>query len=312
MKINRAIIAYKSGSQIGRDWAEKCCQELEGLGVRVLMGPTGATDNPYPVFLESMHQNIDLAVVLGGDGATLGAARYLASLGVPILAINVGGHLGFLTHSIEQCENTAEIWERLLSDRFAIEKRMMLSAEVVTVEESLGNRLGQPSGAFLCLNEMCVKPASPDRMVTASLELDIDGEVVDQYHGDGLIVSTPTGSTSYTVAANGPIVHSGMHAITITPICPLSLSSRAIVIPPRLKVSIWTLNNDDFSLKLWTDGVMATSIFPGQRVDIQMSEYQAQFIILREDYSYYQTLRQKLLWTGARVRYPNQHRMHNS
>ncbi len=308
MKISKAIIAYKSGSQIGKVWAERCSNELEALGVKVLIGPTGATDNPYPVFLESMHQDIDLAVVLGGDGATLGAARYLAKLGVPILAINVGGHLGFLTHSIEECENTVEIWERLLSDRFAIEQRMMLEAKVVTVDEGLGTRLGQPCGPFLCLNEMCVKPASPDRMVTAALELEIDGEVVDQYHGDGLIVATPTGSTSYTVAANGPIVHSGMHAIAITPICPLSLSSRAIVIPPKLTVSIWPLSTDDFSLKLWTDGVMATSIFPGQRVDIQMSEYQAKFIVLREEYSYYQALRQKLLWTGARVRYPNQYR----
>ncbi len=308
MEIRKAIIAYKSGSQIGKVWAERCSHELEELGVRVLIGPTGASDNPYPVFLESMHQEIDLAIVLGGDGATLGAARYLAKLGVPILAINVGGHLGFLTHSIEECGNTSEIWERLLSDRFAIEKRMMLEAEVVNVDRSLGNKFGQPSGPFLCLNEICVKPASLDRMVSASLELEIDGEVVDQYHGDGLIVATPTGSTSYTVAANGPIVHSGMHAIAITPICPLSLSSRAIVIPPKLTVSIWPLSTDDFSLKLWTDGVMATSILPGQRVDIKMSDCQAQFIVLREGYSYYQALRQKLLWTGARVRYPNSYR----
>jgi len=96
VKISKAIIAYKSGSQIGKIWAERCSNELEALGVKVLIGPTGATDNPYPVFLESMHQEIDLAVVLGGDGATLGAARYLAKLGVPILAINVGGHLVFL------------------------------------------------------------------------------------------------------------------------------------------------------------------------------------------------------------------------
>lgn len=308
MKIRKAIIAYKSGSQIGKIWAERCSNELEALGVRVLIGPTGATDNPYPVFLESMHQEIDLAIVLGGDGATLGAARYLAKLEVPILAINVGGHLGFLTHSIEQCENTGEIWERLLADRFAIERRMMLEAKIINVDQGLGNNLGQPNGLFICLNEICVKPASPDRMVTAALELEIDGEVVDQYHGDGLIVATPTGSTSYTVAANGPIVHPGMHAIAITPICPLSLSSRAIVIPPKLTVSIWPLSTEDFSLKLWTDGVIATSIFPGQRVDIRMSEYQAQFIVLTEGYSYYQALRQKLLWAGARVRYPNQYR----
>ncbi|MFN9869086.1 MAG: NAD(+) kinase [Pseudanabaena sp.] len=308
MKICKAIIAYKSGSQIGKMWAERCSCELEELGVKVLIGPTGANDNPYPVFLESMHQEIDLAVVLGGDGATLGAARYLARLAEPILAVNVGGHLGFLTHSIEECGNTKEIWERLLSDRFAIERRMMLEARVINVDEGLGSRMGQSCGPFLCLNEMCVKPASPDRMVTASLELEIDGEVVDQYHGDGLIVATPTGSTSYTVAANGPIVHSGMHAIAITPICPLSLSSRAIVIPPKLTVSIWSLATDDFSLKLWTDGVIASSVFPGQRVDIRMSDCQAQFIVLREEYSYYQALRQKLLWTGARVRYPNQYR----
>jgi NAD+ kinase len=308
VKICKAIIAYKSGSQIGKIWAERCSCELEELGVKVLIGPTGANDNPYPVFLESMHQDIDLAVVLGGDGATLGAARYLARLAVPILAVNVGGHLGFLTHSIEECGNTKEIWERLLSDRFAIERRMMLEARVINVDEGLGSRMGQSCGPFLCLNEMCVKPASPDRMVTASLELEIDGEVVDQYHGDGLIVATPTGSTSYTVAANGPIVHSGMHAIAITPICPLSLSSRAIVIPPKLTVSIWSLATDDFSLKLWTDGVIASSVFPGQRVDIRMSDCQAQFIVLREEYSYYQALRQKLLWTGARVRYPNQYR----
>ncbi|MDX2254970.1 MAG: NAD(+) kinase [Pseudanabaenaceae cyanobacterium bins.39] len=308
MEIRQAIIAYKSGSQVGKTWAERCSLELGELGIKVLVGPTGANDNPYPVFLESLHYKIDLAVVLGGDGATLGAARYLARLGVPILAINVGGHLGFLTHAMEDCENTQEIWSRLLSDHFAIERRMMLESKVITVDDGLGNRLSQPSEPFLCLNEFCVKPASLDRMVTASLELEINGEIVDQYHGDGLIVSTPTGSTSYTVAANGPIVHPGMHAITITPICPLSLSSRAIVIPPKLTVSVWPLSQEDFTLKLWSDGVIATSIFHGQKVDIQMSDHQAQFIVLREDYSYYQALRQKLLWTGARVRYANHHR----
>jgi len=308
MQIRKAIIAYKSGSQIGKIWAERCSCELEELGVKVLIGPTGASDNPYPVFLESMHQEIDLAVVLGGDGATLGAARYLAKLGVPILAINVGGHLGFLTHSIEECGHTVEIWERLLSDRFAIEKRMMLEAKVINVDEGLGSKLGQPSGLFLCLNEMCVKPASADRMVTTALELEIDGEMGDQYHGDGLLVATPTGSTSYTVAASGPILHPGMDAIVITPICPLSLSSRAIVLQPRLTVSVWPLSNDDFTLKLWTDGVLATSILPGQKVDIRMADCQCQFIILRENYSYFQALRDKLLWTGARVRHQNTHR----
>ncbi|WP_019498819.1 NAD(+) kinase [Pseudanabaena sp. PCC 6802] len=307
MKLSKAIIAYKSGSPTSRSWAEKCALELENLGCKVLMGPSGATDNPYPVFLESM-QDIDLALVLGGDGSTLGAARYLAERSVPILAINTGGHLGFLTQSAEECADTEAIWERLRTDRFAIEKRMMLQAHTITVDPSYGTPVGHNCGPFLCLNEMCVKPGSPDRMVTAALELDIDGEIVDQYHGDGLIVATPTGSTSYTVAASGPILHPGMDAIAITPICPLSLSSRAIVLPPRLLVSIWPLDNNDLSLKLWTDGVLATSVLPGQRVDIRMADCQAQFVILRDNYSYYQALREKLLWTGARVRYQNKHR----
>jgi NAD+ kinase len=138
--------------------------------------------------------------------------------------------------------------------------------------------------------------------------MEIDGAVVDQYQGDGLIIATPTGSTCYTVAANGPIVHPGMEAIVITPICPLSLSSRAIVVPSGCVVSVWPLMDRELNTKLWTDGVLGTAIWPGQRVDIRMADCQAKFIILREDYSYYQTLREKLMWAGARIRYSNDHR----
>jgi NAD+ kinase len=270
-----------------------------------LRGPSGAKDNPYPVFLASITQPIDLAIVLGGDGTVLSAARHLSSEGIPILAVNVGGHLGFLTEELTLFQDTEAVWDRVLHDRFAVQRRMMLQAQ--TFE---GNRtnLEPMSDRFLALNEMCVKPASADRMVTSILEMEIDGEVVDQYQGDGLIVATPTGSTSYTVAANGPILHPGMDAIAVTPICPLSLSSRPIVLPPGSIVSIWPLADHDVNTRLWMDGVMATTIWPGQRVDIRVAECQAQFIILRENYSYYQTLREKLQWAGALVRYSNNHR----
>ncbi len=283
--------------------ADRCAQELLARGAQVLVGPSGPKDNPYPVFLESMRGNIDLALVLGGDGSALGAARFVAPLGVPILAINTGGHLGFLTQSADYLSDTIALWDRLAGDRYAIERRMMLQARIL--DGASGKAL---PGSFLCLNEICVKPASPDRMATVSLELDIDGDVVDQYHGDGLIVATPTGSTSYTVAANGPIVHPGLEAMTIAPICPMSLSSRPIVLPPRLVAGIWPLGDEDWSLKLWTDGVLAAPILPGQHVEVRMADVTAQFVILCEDYSFYQALREKLLWTGARVRYPNHHR----
>ncbi len=130
-------------------------------------------------------------------------------------------------------------------------------------------------------------------MLTSILEMEIDGEVVDQYQGDGLIVSTPTGSASYTVSASGPILHPGMEADAVTPICPLSLSSRSVVLPSGSVVSIWPLADQDLSTKLWMDGVLATSIWPGQRVDVRRANCHAKYIILRESHSYYQTLRGK-------------------
>jgi NAD+ kinase len=250
-------------------------------------------------------EQIDLAVVLGGDGTALAAARHLAPEGVPILAVNVGGHLGFLTEPLEEFTETELIWDRLLEDRYALQRRMMLQAAVF---EGHRTNLEPVSDRFLALNEMCVKPASADRMITSILEMEIDGEVVDQYQGDGLIVATPTGSTCYTISANGPILHDGMEAIIVTPICPLSLSSRPLVLPAGSVVSIWPLADYELHTKLWMDGVLATSIWPGQRVDVRMADFYAKFVILRESYSYYQTLREKLQWAGARIHYSNNHR----
>ncbi|MBV9388994.1 MAG: NAD(+) kinase [Chroococcidiopsidaceae cyanobacterium CP_BM_ER_R8_30] len=308
MQLKQVIIAHKAGDPLSRRWAETCAHQLESSGCRILMGPSGPKDNPYPVFLASATSPIDLALVLGGDGTALTAARHLAADGIPILAVNVGGHLGFLTEAFEEFKDSEQVWRRLLEERYAIQRRMMLQAAVFDGDRM---NLEPASDSFLALNEMCIKPASAERMLTSVLEMEIDGEIVDQYQGDGLIIATPTGSTSYTVAANGPIIHDGMKAITITPICPMSLSSRPIVLPPGSVVSVWPLADYDLSTKLWTDSVLATSIWPGQRVDVRMADYQAKFIVLRENYSYYQTLREKLLWAGARIHYDNNHR-HNS
>ncbi|MBD1908221.1 NAD(+) kinase [Funiculus sociatus GB2-A5] len=305
MELKNVIIAHKAGDPLSRSWAEKCARQLEKRNCHVLMGPSGAKDNPYPVFLASAMHRIDLALVLGGDGTALAAVRHLSPERIPILAVNVGGHLGFLTQPFEEFQDTEKVWDRLEEDRYAIERRMMLQAALFEGDRT---NMEPVSDRFLALNEMCIKPASADRMITSILEMEIDGEVVDQYQGDGLIVATPTGSTCYTISANGPIVHSGMEAITVTPICPLSLSSRPIVIPSGSVVSVWPLADYELNTKLWMDGVMATAIWPGQRVDIRMANCLAKFIILRENYSYYQTLREKLQWAGARIRYSNNHR----
>ncbi len=305
MNLNQVIISYKASDPFSQRRAEQCASQLEQRGCRVWMGPSGPKDNPYPVFLASVPPPIDLAIVLGGDGTALAAARHLAPDGIRILAVNIGGHLGFLTESAELFQDTEQVWDRLLEDRYAVQRRIMLRA--MTFE---GNRtnLEPMSDCYFALNEMCVKPASADRMITSFLEIEIDGEVVDQYQGDGLLVATPTGSTCYTLAAGGPIIHPGLDALVLTPICPLSLSSRPLVLPAGSVISIWPLADRELNTKLWMDGVLATAIWPGQRVDIRIADRPAEFLLLRENHSYYQTLREKLQWAGALVRQSNHHR----
>ncbi|MBE9045120.1 NAD(+) kinase [Pleurocapsales cyanobacterium LEGE 10410] len=300
MDLKHVIIAYKAGDNNSKQWGEKCARELEKHQCQVSIAPSGITDNPYPTFLASSTVKIDLAVVLGGDGTILSAARELAPEGIPILAVNVGGHLGFLTEPSELFQDTEAIWERMQSDRYAVQKRMMLQARIYEGEK---NSLKPVSEKFYCLNEMCIKPASIDRMPTSVLEMEADGQMVDQYSGDGLLVSTPTGSTGYTASANGPILHPGMWAIAVTPICPLSLSGRPLVLPPGSVVTVYPIRNHEVNTKLWTDGALGTTIWPGQRVMIKMANCQAHFIILRESYSFYETLREKLQWAGTRVHY---------
>jgi len=96
-----------------------------------------------------------------------------------------------------------------------------------------------------------------------------------------------------------------MEAIIVTPICPLSLSSRTLILPAGSVVSVWPLGDFETNNKLWTDGAIGTSIYPGQRVDIRMADCQGKFVLLRENYSFYQTLREKLQWAGARIKYTN-------
>ncbi len=300
MELKQVIIAYKAGHDHSKQWAERCAQELEKRQCKILIGPSGFKDNPYPVFLASANSKIDLALVLGGDGTVLAAARHLAPEGIPLLAVNVGGHLGFLTEPFELFQDTERVWQRLESDIYAVQSRMMLQAGLYEGDRHNPQAV---SDKYFCLNEMCIKPASIDRMPTSILEIEVNGQVVDQYSGDGLLVATPTGSTGYTLSANGPILHPGMEAIAVTPICPLSLSGRSIILPPRSTVSVWPLGDYEVNTKLWTDSSLATTVWPGQRVVVEMAECQAKFIVLRDSYSFYQIIREKLQWAGTRFHY---------
>ena len=233
MRLERVWLISRSGSQAAHRQAKRCAEDLAAQGVHVVVASSGLARNPFPGLLATEAELPDLALVLGGDGTVLGAARHLAPLDVPILSFNVGGHLGFLTHdrrllrlSTDALKSEEEsLWDRLRQDRFALERRMMLQAHIDRGDGVDGSEI-----AHLALNDFYFRPCLDEVSPTCVLELEIDGEVVDQYRGDGLIIATPTGSTGYAMAAGGPILHPGIEAIVVNPICPMSLSSRAVVV----------------------------------------------------------------------------------
>jgi NAD+ kinase len=297
MQLERVWLIIRQDSQVARKEANLCVRELNEAGVHVTVAESGLSSNPFPGLLATEAKLPDLAVVLGGDGSVLGAARHLAPLNVPILCFNVGGTLGFLTHERRLLRGSGEeskssLWNRLREDHFALERRMMLWAGVDPGD-------GVLQAQHTALNDFYLRPFLDELSPTCLLELDIDGEVVDQYRGDGLIIATPTGSTGYAMAAGGPILHPGIDAIVINPICPMSLSSRAIVVPPRSRLTIWPLGESSRRVRLWKDGVQATVIEPGDRCVVQRSDCDALMVVLNQSPSYYRTLTHKLHWAGS-------------
>jgi NAD+ kinase len=299
--LRRVWLIVRTASPVARRQASLCRTELERRGARVAIAASGPSADPLPGLLATEPELPDLAVVLGGDGTVLGAARHLACHGVPILSFNVGGHLGFLTHDPrllrgdDGSDGTGSgLWQRLENDAFALERRMMLEARV---DRGDGGDPGAP--AHVALNDLYLRPCPDNQAATCVLELEIDGEIVDQYRGDGLIFATPTGSTGYAMNAGGPILHPGIEAIVVTPICPMSLSSRPVVVPPRSRLCVWPLGGSGPSVRLWHDGAPATDLEPGDRCIVQRSDDPALLLILEQSPSYYRTLTHKLHWAGS-------------
>ena len=309
MRLDRVWLIYRAESPIALREARRCASELSARSTEVVLAMSGQAADPYPGLLASEPELPDLAVVLGGDGTVLGAARHLAVHDVPILCFNVGGHLGFLTHEASRLCGP-DLWQRLTDDQFAVERRMMLQATVhhgrdLRCALELGQRLASPQDDGLechwALNDLYLRPHQDDLAPTCTLELEIDGEVVDQVRGDGLILATPTGSTGYAMAAGGPILHPGIDAIIVSPICPMSLSSRPVVVPPRARLMIWPLGEGRQQIKLWKDGVAGAVLEPGECCVVQRAPHPAVMLQLDQRPSYYRTLAQKLHWAGSLV-----------
>jgi NAD+ kinase len=223
---------------------------------------------------------VDLIIVLGGDGTFLATARALEGRPVPVLAVNLGG-LGFLTEVTRD-----EIYvalESVLSGRFRIESRVQLEASVI--------RAGFEVFSSVALNDGVLNKGAIARV----LDFDVwaDEQFISTYKADGLIVSTPTGSTAYSLAAGGPVVAPSVRAFIITPICAHTLTNRPIVL--RDNVTIEVAVKTDESVYLTVDGQVAIEVHAGDRVRMRKAGSAVE-VIHAVDKSYYDILRQKLKW----------------
>ncbi|MCE1241148.1 MAG: NAD kinase [Azonexaceae bacterium] len=223
----------------------------------------------------------DVAIVLGGDGTMLNAARRLARYCVPLVGVNQG-RLGFMTDIAR--EDMLTCMDDLLDGRFTPESRMLLAAEVI--------RDGRELAENLALNDVVVDKGAIGRLI--ELELFIDGEFVYNMRSDGLIVSTPTGSTAYSLSAGGPILHPTLTGIALVPLCPHALSNRPVLVDDHADIELRLVQAAD--ARIHFDGQVTLDLQRGDSVRLRRSEHSIRFLH-PPGYSYFPMLRQKLHWS---------------
>ncbi len=229
--------------------------------------------------------DLDILIILGGDGTLLHVAEKSAHFSIPVIGINLG-NLGFLTELTED-ESTAAL-EEILSGSVSMEKRQMLKARRIRDDEK--------SSYIFALNDVVINKNTLDQLLLLSTSA--NGNHINTYKADGLIFSTPTGSTAYNLSAGGPLVHPGLSAILVTPICPFMLSSRPIILPPdRLITSQFLPEQRDRSAKIIIDGQVSWDMIPGDILEIQTAEHPLQ-LISSKNRDYFEILRNKLQWGG--------------
>lgn len=223
----------------------------------------------------------DLAIVFGGDGTILGAARTLCQTSVPVVGVNVG-NLGFLAEfSIEEL---IDQFDRIVGGNALIERRMILHCDVM--------RQGHENFTYTAINDAVITAGPPFNML--ELKLSVQGQKLAVCIGDGLIVSTPTGSTAYNMSAGGPILSANLSAIVVTPVCPHSLSFRPIVLNAEHQLKIETLRvNEQTTLLL--DGQMQQRLMKNDIVAIR--KHSGQFLVVNNPLrTQWDTLATKLHW----------------
>ena len=227
--------------------------------------------------------NIDLAIVVGGDGTLLKVGRLLTPKGIPIIGINLG-RLGFLVDI--SSTNLDEQLNAMLEGQYTVEARTLLQAEVYRGDQKLGDGNA--------LNDVAVHVRNDVRMI--EFDTQIDGHFVNTQRADGMIISTPTGSTAYSLSAGGPILHPGLDAVTLVPICPHTLSHRPIVVSSESEIEIILCESRDVDARVSFDGQSNVDLKAGDRITIRQHPNKL-LLIHPEDYDYFHILRTKLGWS---------------
>jgi NAD+ kinase len=256
---------------------------LEDKGVKVFleMEISRKIEHAGGLKWNELARNSEMVVALGGDGTILRTARHLAGHRVPILGINMGS-FGYLTEvNLNEIHSTLEL---IIEGKFVTEKRMMLDVSI---------RRGKTvSNVGSVLNDVVINRGDLSRM--NELEVEVNGKYLTTYKGDGLIVSTPTGSTAYSLSAGGPIVFPGKDLIIVNPICPHTLTNRPIIFSEdsNLKITLWS---KDRGAMLALDGQEAHRIKSGDAVIVKRSKHSI-MLVLSPYRSYAEILRSKLGW----------------
>ncbi len=264
-------------------------RSLQERGISVLVEEATANVSDVNVDLcrwtrcdyAAIGKHADLAIVLGGDGTLLNAARNLAGFRVPLVGVNQG-RLGFLT-DIARTDMLTCI-DDLLAGKFTPETRFLLAGDIV--------RENQVIASNLAFNEIVVDKGAIGRLI--DFDLYVDGEFLYNLRSDGLIVSTPTGSTAYSLSANGPILHPQVTGILLVPLCPHSLTNRPVLVGDRNEIEIRIVRADDSRVHF--DGQVTFDLKPGDAVRIRRSESSV-CLLHPPGYSYFAMLREKLHWS---------------
>jgi len=279
MKIRKAGIILKQGSTKPRKIAGELITWLADKGIDTVV--------------DSVDRDLDILIILGGDGTLLLVADEASRYEIPVMGINLGG-LGFLT--AVAAKERFEAMELLLAGKMLVQKRILLKTRLLGTSAA-----GTSAENYLyALNDVVISKGDIDQIV--KMRTWADQEFITTYRADGLIFSTPTGSTAYNLSSGGPIVQPGLPCILVTPICPFMLESRPVLLPPDVTL-ITQLDGKADNVKVIVDGRFAWKMVENSQLEVKTAE-KPLYLVNMPQKGYFEILRNKLNWGGSGNRIP--------